>query len=1197
MIKTLFGLVFNRWVLLAVLLLALSFVIWVVGPIFGLTGPAGTSTWRPLESESARWVAIAAIVALFALIIAWRAWRARRGNSAVVKQLLASPASEKGEADSADMAAVRQRFEKALLTLRRARFGAGGGTLAGWKAKLNGRYLYELPWYLIIGAPGSGKTTALRHSGLKFPLASAGSEDAIRGVGGTRNCDWWFTDQAVLIDTAGRFTTQDSDRENDRATWSGFLAMLKRSRPRQPVNGVLVTVSVSDLLTRSLAERREYAATVRQRLLELHEGLGIRFPIYLLVTKSDLLAGFTDYFATIDKEQRATPWGATFPIKEGPAQNLQRFGQEFDLLVQRLENGLIDRLQSERDPQKRTRIYGFAGQFAGLRGVLQEFLEVTFSSSPYEADALLRGVYFVSGTQEGTPIDRVLGSIARSYRLERAIIAPNQASGRSYFLSRLLGEVVFAESGLANTDLKWERRRSGLVIAAYAAVGAITVGALAAWAVSYANNRRYIDEVSQRVSQVRQLVQTTPNRASPDLLPILPALKATRELAGTGNEVPRKRGFGLNQEPKLDSAARASYQRMLVDAMLPRIGLRVEEQLRQASTASETQYEALKAYLMLHDVQHFDPDALRIYLENDWDVQFGRSLSTEDRERLDGHLTALLAGGAAVSPLAEDQALVDFHRSRLSAVTLPQRIYDRMRQRGLGKDFPEFTVVRAAGNDAALAFVRLSGAPLTKGVPGLFTYDGYHKGFQGAVKDVAQQLADEQGWVLGVKEPPKDAATTIRGGEPLLDEVRRIYLNEYASRWDAFIADVRLVPTTSLAQLIQTARLLSSADSPLPRLMTGMSHQTTLLSADSKNVIEKTADRATGVVKGVRDSIASRLTPQQTQAGPPIESIVDDRFAGLRRYVSAPEGGGKPPIDDTMALIAEVQVMLNAADEAIKGGGAPQPSPVPVKVKTEAQRLPEPARSMMDALGDSSARISQVMVRQNLSNEVRSQVGEFCQQAIAGRYPVDRNSARDATPADFAMLFGPGGKIDQLVQTRLAPYIDTTKRPWKFRPVEGAPLGTDSGTLVQFQRAQAIRETFFPGVNVPTFRLQIKPVDMDASLKQFILDVDGQIVRYDHGPQIPTPVVWPGPRGTMQVRVEVNPPGSGTTFGSVFEGPWALLRLFDRVTIDPIANSQERFRATFDVDGRKAIFDITASSVRNPFRLPELHEFQCPMGL
>jgi type VI secretion system protein ImpL len=192
-----------------------------------------------------------------------------------------------------------------------------------------------------------------------------------------------------------------------------------------------------------------------------------------------------------------------------------------------------------------------------------------------------------------------------------------------------------------------------------------------------------------------------------------------------------------------------------------------------------------------------------------------------------------------------------------------------------------------------------------------------------------------------------------------------------------------------------------------------------------------------------------------------------------------------------------------------------------------------------------------VLVRQNLGNEIKSQVGEFCRQAVAGRYPLDRSSPRDATQADFATLFAPGGKMDQLFQQKLAAYVDTTTRPWNFRAVDGVPLGTDVGSLPQFQRAQAIRETFFPAGNVPSLRLQFKPLEMDATLKQFILDVDGQIVRYDHGPQIPTSVQWPGPRGTSQVRLQVSPPLSAGASGRVYEGPWALLRLFDRVHIEP----------------------------------------------
>jgi type VI secretion system protein ImpL len=1184
--KKLFGLIFNRWVLIAVLLLCMAIVVWVIGPQVSI-GLA-----RPLETESSRWITIGVITLIVVLFVGIGAWRARRGNAAVVRQLMTEPAGDKKAAESADMVAVRERFERALLTLRRARFGQGG-LLSGMSAKFGGRYLYELPWYLIIGAPGSGKTTALQNCGLKFPLADKVGDYAIKGVGGTRNCDWWFTDQAVLIDTAGRFTTQDSDRENDRATWSGFLGMLKRARPRQPLNGVMVTVSITDLLTKSPSERAQHAATVRQRVQELHEDLGIRFPIYLLVTKCDLLAGFMDYFATLDKDQRATPWGFTFKLEEQTEQGLERFAGEFAALQQRLTDGLVDRLQSDRDIQRRARIYSFPSQFAGLKQVLQDFAESVFSPSRFEANPLLRGVYFVSGTQEGTPIDRMLGSIARSYKLERAIIAPNQSSGKSFFLTRLLGEVVFAESGIAGTNLRWERRRTVLAVAGYAALACLTVGAVTAWTVSYLNNRKYVDQVSARVDDVRKLVQSTPNRASPELLPILPALEATRALAQPRNDgtVPWSLGFGLYQGDKLDGAARQAYQRMLVDAFLPRLALRVEEQLRISGSAPETQYEALKAYVMLYDPEHFNAESLKRYIELDWDAKLSRDVTTEQREALSQHLDALLAQGAAVSPLPEDKPLVTNVRTALGSEPLPKRIYNRMRHAGFGGDFPEFTIPKAGGSSAALVFTRASGAPLTKGVPGLFSYNGYYNGFQKQVGKVSAELADEQSWVLGINDPEKNRALKAINGDPLLDDVRRIYLTEYANTWEAFIADIRMLPLTSLPQSVQAARILSASDSPLPPLMKGISRETTLLAAPSKagGLLDKAESKANDLIK----QTTRGLLPQQLNpSGPRIESIVDDRFAGLRQLTTAPEGG-KAPIDDTVSLIGELYVRLNAVQTAVQGGATPPPSAVENKVASEAPRLPQPVRALVMDLSRSSSQNAQLIQRQVLGGDVKSQVGDFCQLAIAGRYPLDRGSRRDVTQADFATVFGPGGKLDKVFQEKLAPFVDTSTKPWRFRAVEGGPLGTDSGTLPQFQRGATIRETFFAGGSTPSLRLDFKPVEMDKELSQFILDVDGQVVRYAHGPQIPTNIQWPGPRGSSQVRVQVTPPGASGTSGIVEEGPWALFRLFERVRIEP-GNAPEKFRATFDVDGRKAVFDVTTSSVRNPFRLPELGEFRCP---
>jgi type VI secretion system protein ImpL len=1184
MIRKLLGLVFNRWVLVALLLLCGAVVVWVVGPLVAIADV------RPLETERSRWIAIAAMVGATAILFAWNRWRDRRGNARVVDQLLAKPAEGREPAASPDLLAVQERFEQALQRLRRARFGSGG-MLTGWSAKLGGRFLYDLPWYLVIGAPGSGKTTALQNCGLRFPLADAVGERAVRGIGGTRHCDWWFTDEAVLIDTAGRFTTQDSDAANDRATWDGFLAMLRRSRPRQPLNGVLVTVSTPDLLAGE-AERRHYAETVRRRVQELHERLGIRFPIYLLVTKTDMLAGFADYFAPIDKALRATPWGMTFPLADGATPDGAAFEREFEALAQRLDDGLVERLQAERDAQRRSRIYGFSTQFANLRGALQEFLATVFSPSPFEAEPMLRGVYFISGTQEGTPIDRALGAIARSYRLERAVIPPQRASGKSYFLARLLGEVVFPESGVAGTHLGWERRRRAIVLGGYGAIGLVTALALATWSVAYVNNRRYVDEVARHVDQVRQLVQATPDRTSPDLMPVLPALVATRGIARAGAPS-GVRGFGLDQGRQLDAAARTAYERMLVDAVLPRLGLRIEEQLRLPGAATDGQYEALKAYVMLHDADHFDPVALKAYVEADWDAQYGRSLDADGRAQLSEHLDALLAQGRAVSPLPADHALVDATRVRLAGVNLPQRIYARLRQQGLGTEFPPFSVSRAGGNAAALVFALGPQHPAAKAVPGIYTYDAYHRGFQPRVASVARQLAAEQPWVLGVTDGARARPGVPVGGAPLLDDVRRLYLADYAQAWEGLIADLHLQPMTTLSQSIQMAQLLSAPDSPLPPLLKAISHQTTLLGGADSSLADKVDAGAAKVLKKGRDALLGLASQAPTAAGPPIESLVDERFEGLRRLVTAPEGG-KPPLDDTMAKLAEVQVLLVAVDTAIKGGTAPQPSPLPTEIKVQAARMPDPLRGMLETLSAASAHISQTMVRENLSRDVRSSVGEFCQQAVAGRYPLDRSAARDATQADFALLFGPGGKIDGLMQQKLAAYVDTTTRPWRFRPVEGTPLGADSGTLPQFQRAQAIRETFFPSGATPSMRLEFKPIEMDATLNQFILDVDGQVVRYAHGPQIPTSVLWPGPRGSSEVHVQVAPLAG--TSGMTFTGPWALFRLFDRVSVEP-TGAPERFRATFDVDGRKAVFEVTTSSVRNPFRLRELGEFSCPQGL
>lgn len=1199
--KKMLKLLIHPLVLAIVGLIALAAIIWFAGPLVAL------ANWRPLESETVRMIVIAIMAVAWLAKKAWARWKAGRTNSQMMDGLLKSAPAAAPSASDEEVRALSKRFEEAISVLKQVHVNAAGKT-AGLRTllSLSGRqYLYQLPWYIVIGAPGAGKTVALVNSGLQFPLEEKFGTKEIRGVGGTRNCDWFFTDEAVLIDTAGRWTTQESDREVDSAAWQGFLQLLKKFRPRRPVNGVILAISVSDLLQENSQEREKHAAKVRARLHELHEQFQTRFPIYVLVTKTDLLAGFSEFYSEFGKEERAQVWGMTFPYTPETGQTpLASFAAEYELLEKRLLDRVLDRMQGERDPGKRALLFAFPQQFATVKPLLTDFLDRVFIASKFEDMPLLRGVYFTSGTQEGSPIDRVIGQLARAFGVERKLLPAQISSGRSYFLTTLLRAVIFPEQGLAGANLRWERRRTFIQLAAYGAIGALAILASAAWLTSYARNKTYVDDVAAKVALVRKQVDALPMTGTTDVVGLVPVLDAVRELATTpeiaGSGAPLTMGFGLFQGDKLAAASDQAYRQLLQDALMPRIALRLEEQLRGANTTNlEVAYEALKAYLMLNDTSHFDAAALKTWIAFDWGRRLPRDFTHEQRKALEGHLNTLLERGAVTSPIPADQNLIQTVRTMLARYPLANRVYSRLKRQGVGADIPEFTIVKGAGPAAPIVITRASGAPLTQGVPGLFTYDGYYKAFRRESDKVANQLADEEAWVLGLRADsgPLGRVTDPAARARLIEDVRRLYLTDYAKTWDEFLTDIRLVRPRNLQQSIDIARVLSAPDNPLTPLLRAASRETTLVKTEEEKTaldkgvdkLKETTQKGLGMLFGADSQGAGPVTP-----GEKIESLVDRRFDKLRQFVTPAAPGQPAPIDSATALVGELHTMLNAADAAIKSKAPVPVSDVPNKIKAGVPGMPEPFGQMLQALSSDGTRYVIGSNKATAIDAIRATVSDFCRKAVVGRYPFKRSSATDIPQADFVRLFSPGGLMDEAFQKNLADKVDINTRPWSFRKFNDIDMG-DASYLGHFQRAAMIRDVFFRGgAGASGFQIDFKPVYMDASIAQFTLDIHGQLLKYAHGPQVPQSVQWPPAKGSApQVRLQIQPPGPSGTSGMTTEGYWALFRLFDKVRIE--ASSQpERFTVEFVVDGRRTQFEIVVSSVQNPFQLRELEQFQCP---
>jgi type VI secretion system protein ImpL len=1162
-------------------LLALSAVVWWGGPLLAL----GNS--RPLDGFWGRVIVVAVLWLLGVLRLVWGVVRRRRAHAALLQGMAAGPS-----AAAKEEAVLGERFEQAISLLRKAP-GSKKGLMQG------GASLYELPWYVFVGAPGSGKTTALLNAGLNFPLAEKMGQASVRGVGGTRNCEWWFTDESVLIDTAGRYATQDSEKETDAAAWGTFLGLLRKARPRRPINGVMLTVSVQDLLATSPEQRKEQAARLRGRMQELQTHLGVKAPVYVLVTKCDLLAGFNETFGAMGKEERDQVFGFTFPFAGAGSQEvLTSFGSEYAALEKRLRERLIERMEAEPDALKRAVVFAFPQQFAGLKGLLGGYLETVFGGGGnLDERPLLRGVYFTSGTQEGTPIDRVLGTLARTFGVERKLTPPAAAKGKSYFLNKLLRQVVFAEQQLVGSNAQVERRTARLRLLGLGAVGLASVALLAGWTVSYFANQRYIADIEAKLPALRATVDALPPASGSDPTPLPEPLALVRDAAQPAgfalDAPPLSLGFGLFQGDKLDAGAQVAYGHLLTHTLAPRVARRLEERLRTANRDNlEFAYESLKAYLMLYAPEHMDAASLQAWVGIDWDANLGPSLGPDKLVTLKNHLDALLARGALDPGAPMDKNLVASVREMLGAYPLEYRIFSRLRRAQIDGDVPAFTVAGAAGPQSPNVFVRASGQPLTQGIPGMFTRDGYKQAFQTRVDRMAKQLADEETWVLGVKPVAKG----VLRDPQLVEKVRRLYLEEYVKVWDAYLADVKLVKLNGLERSIAVSRLLSAVDSPLAAFLRAASRETTLVEAATGS--SAAASAATGKLTqalssgkgGELAALAGNQPKAQAISGDgPIEKLVDDHFASLHRLVT----GTPPPLDDVLKMFNEVYVQLSAVDAALKAKSPPPAGGGGGKLKAAAGQQPEPVRALLETLADAADNQSRVVERQSLTGELQP-VTEFCARAVAGRYPVAQGSKVDILPEDFGQLFAPGGMMDDFFQRKLLPLVDVGTNPWSFKPTGDGGRPVAATALADFQRAARVREVFFrSGGKSPAFRVDIRALELGEGLKELSLDIDGQVSKFVPGSAQAVSLQWPGARLSSQIRVTTQPAGTPL----VFDGPWALFRLFDRFEVQQQPNQPERFVVVMNLDGHRARLEVTASSVFNPFRMRELQQFRCPGAL
>ncbi|MDP2713480.1 type VI secretion system membrane subunit TssM [Rheinheimera sp.] len=1158
-------------------LLALALLIWFGGPLLAIAG------YEPLASASARLVTLLVIALLWGGTHYIKGLRETRSHKQAVDTLLnGDEFQQQDELAKRDIDVLRERMQKALDILKHARFGKA-------------RDIYQLPWYMLIGPPGSGKTTALHNSGLEFPLKEHMGADAIEGIGGTRQCDWWFTNQAVLIDTAGRYTTQDSHAAQDSTAWQGFLGLLRKHRPRRPINGVIVFVSLADLLNQTRTERNLHARAIKQRVQELQNQLGMSFPVYVMFTKADLIAGFTEFFDNLTEEEREQVWGMTFDAAQDDSEKgvVAQFNKEFHAIINRLTQRLFSRLQFEHDSENRAAIYEFPRQLRLLQSAADDFLKEIFAPNPFEKATMLRGVYIASATQEGVPIDRIMSQLGSNFGLAEPPLRRQTGEGKGYFIKRFFEEIVIPERELASVNLQHKARHRLMRRGVLAATAVSAVWLVVAWAGSYNWNTELVDDVSSSISDYQQL--TAKGSGTDDVVALNEQLNLLRDLpAGYAGVLPTDgpKNLGLYQGDKLGQAAKTAYQSGLYHSFVPFLLDSLTAEMQLNAQHRDYLYETLKTYLMVFKPQYFDAEQVNSWFALYTERRFAGDVNLPLRLSLQNHLQALLENGIKGASYNDDVVIAA--RELLLTVPLAERAYQRIRTELVKSHIPDFRLVDVLGTDGVKVVQRKSGAPLQQGISGLYTYQGFHGLFNVEKRRIIRSLMEDS-WVYGDQSGGEDG----QADTSLSEQVTEKYLRDYAYLWQELLDDITISSVNDVEQGVFVTKVLSGPEQPIQNIIKAVQQNvrlTSLPDSAEANMAKDVAGKVADTQFSSQKSRLNRLLPDDmsalTQKLPGKE--VELAFSQLLNI-------GEVQLEQ----IGQTSRMYNEYLERlyIPGGMARQAyanqlnaeggNELSVALRRLKSDIPAPFSDWLGELSADTGKLFAKGSRQHINEAWQGTVLAEYKRAIAGRYPLNRRSKDDIKLRDFERFFGYGGTLDSFFKDYLQPFVNTSRSNWTFKK----DIGLDHSVLKTFQAAQQIRAAFFDGGSQKLkVGFSLRPLYLDRHITHLLLELDGQELSYRHGPTRSRQFFWPGDRNKLQTRLVFTPANSGLPSNISQEGEWSWFRFLDELTQNRPQTRTDKV-LHLAVQGNRARVELVPDTVNNPFWSSALETFSCPASL
>ncbi len=987
---------------------------------------------------------------------------------------------------------------------------------------------YELPWYLMVGLGKEGKTSILDNSGLDFPL-NINYDQNEEDEESQKTFQWYFAEHAIFIDMPGRYISKNRT-EDDLILWESFLKLFGRKRWKRPINGIILTISVDTLMNKNENELEQYAKDLRDRFDEISHAFVSNIPIYLLISKSDGIVGFKEYFSDISDDEKAEVLGVTFDEEQVNIDN-SVVKPELESLLLRLNSSIFDKLNREWDTGAKSKILLFSHELSSVFERLNMFVDMGFAQTRYRKPLMLRGIYFTSVANEN--------ELLSSQEFEQNTLSSLKA-GKGMFIQKILSDVIFPEADIIKMDTNYKKNQRIKHIGTFISSILIVAISIVYWTQDFNSRLISLDESEKnmiRYNKERILILNQTNFEN-----ILLALNKIHAIHINNNDYMENEIWKVAYFKVADRnmLIKNHYKESLENILLPLVADFMEEQIKVNIGDYDLTWDSTKAYTMLNNEERRDNAFLKEWMASVWSHLYPNM--NEVQNELNLHFANLLEYGFSPYPLRKETLLLS--KKHLLEFGQEALIYKELKNKAKEKNLRNFRFSESLGSYAS-AF---QGSDYI--IPGFFTKKGFENFMITDGKGLIKELVANN-WVVGYSSELTDIEL-----DEMYEKVQNYYFIDYKKHWATALSSLKIPNYKSISEINNQMTVLTSGTSPIIGVLHALKENTLIYTPAEKLQIKAN----TNIKGGTAISVTSRNAIEKAK-----KITKNTNIRNIREYFSVYNnllGKDNKPTAKLETGLSKLNTVYQEMT-AIYGSVTPEKDAYTIvtdrvlgrhePIVMQVSALPRPIDKWFKSALKNDWEYLLSRTRKYINSKYTEDVLGYYNDKIKGRYPIRKDSRRaDIRIQDFEEFFRKDGIVDTFYENYVSAFVKINVRrgTYQYLTIDGSNMNISEDFMKAMLNAKAIKNMLFTrDENILNTSFYFKPNSLGRKLSRMEIFYNKEAISYEHGPIQPQKIIWPDESLSNKARFGLFDLQKNSLVRISGKGEWAFFRLIDKLNI------------------------------------------------